>query len=95
VFDQKGKLQKGFFAYDPRFRGGVRVAAGDLDGDGVPEIVTGAGPGSGPLVRVFDLLGNQKLTTGFFAFTTTDESGVEVSVADVDGNGVNEIVISK
>jgi len=42
-----------FFAY-PGFTGGVRVAAGDLTGDGLADIVTGVGPGAGPHVKVFD-----------------------------------------
>jgi hypothetical protein len=43
----------GFFAYDPRFAGGVSVAIGDVTGDATPEIVTGSGPGMGSLVRVW------------------------------------------
>ena len=40
-----------FFAYDPAFRGGVRVSGADLDADGRAEVFTAAGPGGGPHVR--------------------------------------------
>ena len=43
-----------FLAYDGGFLGGVRVAVGDVTGDQIPDLVTGAGPGGGPNVRVFD-----------------------------------------
>ncbi len=47
-----GSQLHGFFAYAPSFLGGVRVAAVDADGDGRADIVTGAGPGGGPHVRI-------------------------------------------
>jgi hypothetical protein len=54
VYDTVGTLVRSFLAYDPGFRGGVRVATGDVTGDGVADIVTAPGPGGGPDVRVFD-----------------------------------------
>jgi hypothetical protein len=67
----------GFMAYDPGFTGGMRVAAGDVDGDGLAEVITGAGPGGGPHVRVFRLDG-QVVTpdVGFFAFDPTFTGGI-------------------
>jgi len=54
VFDgQTGLELLSFFAFDPNFTGGVRVAAGDVDGDKIPEIITGAGIGAQPHVKVF------------------------------------------
>jgi hypothetical protein len=80
-----------FLAYGPDFRGGVSVAAGDLDGDDRAEIVTGAGPGGGPHVRVFSGSGGG-LPGSAFAYGSTFSGGVWVAVGDVDGDGTNEII---
>src|SRR5258708_16030498 len=53
VLSSSGVERSNFFAYDSRFDGGVSVAIGDLNGSALPEVVTGAGPGMEPRVRVF------------------------------------------
>jgi hypothetical protein len=68
-----------FDAYDPGFRGGIFVAAGDLDGDGVDEIVTGAADGGGPHVRVFNLPDGVREVGSFFAYEPGFGGGVSVA----------------
>src|SRR5262249_58700737 len=55
VYDaQTGERKFDFLAFEPRFRGGVRVALGDVNGDGSPDLIAGAGRGGSPRIRVFD-----------------------------------------
>jgi hypothetical protein len=90
VFDgQTGALIGSFFAYDGGFHGGVRVATGDIDGDGKAEIITGAGPGGGPHVRVFDFTGH--LREEYFAYAASFNGGIYVTAGDVTGDGRADI----
>lgn len=92
VFNKDGKpLIGGFFAYDKNFRGGVKVAVMDLDGDKTQEIITAAGQGGGPHIRIFNKDG-KPLIGGFFAYEQTFRGGVSLAVGDVDGDGKKEIL---
>jgi fibronectin-binding autotransporter adhesin len=80
-----------FFAYDPSFRSGVQVAAGDVNGDGTIDVVTGAGPGGGPHIRAFSGK-DAGVIANFFAFDPNYRGGVNVTAGDVNGDGKVDIV---
>ncbi|NBT14153.1 MAG: DUF11 domain-containing protein, partial [Planctomycetia bacterium] len=95
---ETGATLSQFLAYEPGFRGSVRVATGDVTGDGVPEIVVGPGRNRVGQIRVFTPtpVGSTNYTelTAYrtFPFGAAFRGGVEVSVGDVDGDGDGDII---
>ncbi len=97
-FDDQGNPLPGlsFLAYGVN-RFGARVALGDIDGDGIDEIVTGPGPGEdfgfGPNVKTFDYDGGSSVVTGIsYMAYGFPKYGVNVACGDIDGDGIDEIV---
>jgi hypothetical protein len=76
-----------------QFTGGASVALGDVDAQ-TPgrEIITGAGPGGGPHVRVFATDG--RVLAQFYAFEKTFKGGIDVTTGDINADGVEEIIVS-
>ncbi|MDA1014044.1 MAG: putative Ig domain-containing protein [Planctomycetota bacterium] len=93
VFDGvTGSIVHDFFAYDPTFAGGVLVGSGDFNGDRYADIVTGAGPGGGPHVVVFSGQ-DRSVLQSFFAYDPAFRGGVAVTAADLDGDGVDDVIV--
>jgi hypothetical protein len=86
-----GDMIRHFEAYSPYFTGGVYVAAGDVNHDGVADIVTGAGPGGGPHVEVWNGL-TGLLTYSFYAYNRMFTGGVRVAAGNVNNDGFDDII---
>jgi hypothetical protein len=80
-----------FNAYNPVFRGGVRVATADINGDGVNDIITAPGPGGGPDIRVFDGA-TGLIIREFLAYDASFFGGVFVAAGDINGDGRADII---
>ncbi len=81
-----------FFAYSDKFRGGVNVACGDLTGDGKAEIITGAGVGGGPHIRVYDA--SEAMLDEAFSGSAHESVGVFVTLGNTDGDDHLEVLAS-
>jgi choice-of-anchor C domain-containing protein len=77
--------------YSMGFRGGSTVATGDVNGDGVIDLITGAGPGGGPHVRVVSGANGTELMS-YFAYAQSFSGGITVASSDVNGDGFADVI---
>ncbi|MDP3964756.1 MAG: FG-GAP-like repeat-containing protein [bacterium] len=92
IFDYLGNptINNGFFALDGLFLGGANVACGDVDGDGLGEILVAAGPGGGPHVTIHESDGT--MIGNFMAYAPTFRGGINLDSIDLNGDGKSEII---
>ena len=77
----------------PGFSGPVKVVSGDFNGDGVAELIAGAGFGGGPAIAILDSQTGEVIES-FFAFDPAFTGGVFVAVQDTNGDGILDIIAS-
>jgi len=92
VYSADGALIRRFWPYPSAFRGGVRVVAGDVDGDMQAEIVTAPGPGMEPRLKLFAADGKEKVKGGGLAYQASLQVGVRLAMQDIDNDGRSDIL---
>jgi hypothetical protein len=78
--------------FGPNYRKGIRIAVGDVTGDGVSDVVAATNGGVRAKVRVIDGATGAVQATNLLG-ATQNTGKVSVAVGDVNGDGTNDIAV--
>ena len=83
-----------FFPFEASFTGGVFVAAGDLTGDGVPEIAVTPDEGGGPRVKIYDGVAGGVVADFFGIDDANFRGGARATIGDLNKDGRADLGIA-
>lgn len=81
IFSHRAKLLNSFNGYSKNWQKGVALSAGDINSDGMADIILSAYPGGAPHVRVFDSSGI--ILESFYAYNEGFINGVKAGIIKI------------
>lgn len=94
IFNGAGALVRSWIPFELGRLDAISLAVGDVDGDGLEEIVVGAGRGGTPQIRIFDDKGRTKFNNGFWGEDVGYTNGLEIALGDINNDNRKEIIVA-
>src|SRR5262249_30234899 len=92
VRNADGSVRFGFLAFEDTFTGGVNTLIGDVNGDGIPDVVVSPGAGGGPVVEAFSRDDGHP-SFGPVNFEPAFRDGINMSIGDATKVGYNQLLV--
>ncbi|MCA9387659.1 MAG: VCBS repeat-containing protein, partial [Candidatus Andersenbacteria bacterium] len=87
---QVERINPGFYAFHPDFRGGLSIAGGDINGDGELEYAAAQRTNGQAWVKIYNR--RDELLDTFLAYRGSYQGGANIAMGDVDGDGKDEVI---
>ncbi len=80
--------------FEASFRGGIFLAASDLDGDGIDDIAISPDEGGGPRVRILSGADRSTIADFFGIEDPNFRGGARIALADINGDATPDLLVA-
>lgn len=94
VFEDDGSEKFSLFPFGDKFKGGINMVAGDIDGDKAQELILAAQSKKKSIVKIYTQK-NDDLSKrdSFRVYNTKYKKGLNLAAGDLNGDGDDEIIV--
>ncbi|MFA6027580.1 MAG: FG-GAP-like repeat-containing protein [Patescibacteria group bacterium] len=84
-------MANSYYPYGSSFTGGVKITAGDVNGDGKDEVISVPQTEQNSSIKIYRYSGSDKLLSNFLAYDSGD-SNAAIAAGDINADGQAEII---
>lgn len=95
IYYSNGKYKNGLYAFDKGFNSGANIAAADVDGDNIDEIIVSPEGNFKPEVKIFKYVSKKfVLLAKASVYSNSFKNGINIAIGDINLDGKDEIIVA-